>query len=294
MKNSIIGKLFYAAFYFILVASATGIYAQGGVKTVNLGDAIKLEYNYPSDKPVSYLNVNKITQLLDFQGQSMEVNVASAFGCTVKSSGKDGSNLKLAITIDTLTQSIDSPQGSAGGAISAVQGKSFNVIIAPQGKEIDMSECEKVTFSMDGSAETNISQYFSDFFPDMPAGMVKPGDTWSTSDSVNTKTPSSSSKVLINSINKFDGIEILDGVECAKISSVFNGTQLMKSQTQGMDIVSKGPVTGSATLFFAIKEGYFVKQVSNSKMTGTVDISGANEMSFPVVMDIISTNEIVK
>jgi hypothetical protein len=46
-------------------------------------------------------------------------------------------------------------------------------------------------------------------------------------------------------------------------------------------------------MFFAVNEGYFIKQTVVSKMTGNIEIPDQN-MSFPVVMTITSTNEIVK
>jgi hypothetical protein len=66
----------------------------------------------------------------------------------------------------------------------------------------------------------------------------------------------------------------------------------MTTQSQGMDINTDGTFTGTRILYFAVKEGYFIKETSTTKMTGNIEISNQN-MSFPVVMDITSTNEIV-
>ena len=44
---------------------------------------------------------------------------------------------------------------------------------------------------------------------------------------------------------------------------------------------------------FAIKEGYYVKESVSTKMTGNLEIPDQN-MSFPVVMTVNSTNEIIK
>jgi hypothetical protein len=67
----------------------------------------------------------------------------------------------------------------------------------------------------------------------------------------------------------------------------------MTTKSQGMEIRTSGPFTGTQTLFFAVNEGYFIKQIIVSKMTGNIEIPDQN-MSFPVVMTINSTNQIVK
>jgi hypothetical protein len=257
-------------------------------------DKVKMEYNYPADKPVKYLNTSKIVQNMDINGMAMQVNVSQILGCSVKSSGKQESNLKLQIVIDTLAQEIESPNGFSGGTLTEATGKAFTIIISPAGREIDLSEADKVIFNIPGSGETNATQFVTDYFPDVPTGKVKPGDTWTSSDSVNAVSKITTIKSLINSKNKFEGIENIDGIECAKISSTLSGTQIMFTQSQGMDIKTSGSFTGTSVMFFAIKEGYFIKQTVISKLNGNIEMSYPESMTIPVVMDITSVNEIQK
>ena len=67
----------------------------------------------------------------------------------------------------------------------------------------------------------------------------------------------------------------------------------MTTQSQGMEIRTSGPFTGTRVLLFAVKEGYLVKESVTTKMTGNIEIPDQN-MTFPVVMDITSVNQIVK
>ncbi|MCK7536072.1 MAG: hypothetical protein MZV63_36345 [Marinilabiliales bacterium] len=48
------------------------------------------------------------------------------------------------------------------------------------------------------------------------------------------------------------------------------------------------------TLFFSAEDGYFVKHIVKTRLVGKVDITGPQEMSFPMVMDTDSKNELVK
>ena len=292
MKKSVIKNLVFTG----LLVMFSGICSQGFSQKKSSeslpGDGLKLQYNYPSDKSIGYLVTNKITQVMDIEGQSMQVDVNSIFGCSVKNAGTQEKNLKLEITIDTLAQAVDSPYGSTGGSISEVKGKMFNLIMTPEGKEADISEASKIVYNVEGSGETNVSQTFLDFFPDVPAGVIKPGDTWNSTDSVSSETPVLSR--VFNSVNKFEGMETVNDVECARITSEFTGSWLMTSQNQGMDILIKGPIKGTGTLFFAVKEGYFIKQTVITKMTGTIELTGPQNMTLPIVMDINSVNEVKK
>ena len=60
-----------------------------------------------------------------------------------KAARKTGDNLNLEITIDSMAQNVESPQGTAGGPIVDVKGKSFNMVISPAGKTVDIAEAAK-------------------------------------------------------------------------------------------------------------------------------------------------------
>ena len=254
---------------------------------------IKLAYNYLADKPVKYLNVSKITQDMDINGQSMLVNVASCLGAVVRLADKQANNLNLEIKVDTLGQSVDSPQGSTSSAVSEVKGKTFKMVISPAGKTIDNSEATKIVYNVEGSGESNLAQSFTSYFPALPENPVKLGDTWNTHDTIDSKTPSMSMWMPVESNYKLEGIKTVDGTDCAILSATLSGSRKMSTQSQGMTINTAGTFTGTMTLLFAINEGYFVKETVTTKMTGTIEIPDQN-MSFPLVMTIVSTNEIVK
>jgi hypothetical protein len=254
---------------------------------------INLEYKYSADKNVKYLSDTKIVQDMDINGQSMLVNISMSLGCEVKSAGKQGENLNLEIKIDTMAQNVESPQGSAGGPVNDVKGKVFNIIISPSGKIIDLSGASKVVYTIEGSGESNMNQSFLSYFPVLPKNSVQPGDTWTTNDTIDSKSQSNSVWMPVAAAFKYEGLEKINGIDCAKITATLTGTRKMTTQSQGMEIHTSGPFTGTQTLFFAVNEGYFVKQTVVSKMTGNIEIPDQN-MSFPVVMTITSTNEIVK
>ena len=284
--------LFNSAIIITLFAGST-VYAQKKSDGAIPKGSVKLEYNYPADKSFKYVTDTKIVQNMDVNGQSMLVNISMYMGCEVKSAGKQGENLKLEIKIDSMAQNIESPQGTAGGPINDVKGKVFSMIISPAGEAMDLTEASKIVYTIEGSGESNLSQEFLNYFPSLPKGAVKPGDTWVSNDTIDTKTQNNAIWMPVESSNNFEGIENIDGIDCAKISATLSGSRKMTTQSQGMDILTNGPFTGTLVLLFAVKEGYLIKETVTTKMTGNVEIPSQN-MSFPVVMDITSINQNVK
>jgi hypothetical protein len=269
-------------------------YSQKKSDDPSLKGGIKLEYSYPDGSTFKYFSDTKIVQDMDVNGQSMLVNIAMYMGCEVKSAGRQGDILKLQIKIDSMAQNIESPQGVAGGQIKELNGKVFNMGISLSGKVNDITEATNIVYTVEGSGEGNMAESFLNFFPVLPSGAVKPGDTWVVYDTVNTSSKTNKVFMPTESSYRFEGIEQVDGTECAKITATLSGTRKMSNQTQGMgEINTSGPFTGTHVLYFAVKDGYLVKESVTTKMTGNIELP-AQGMSFPVVMNVTSTNELRK
>jgi hypothetical protein len=261
-----------------------------GVAMNGYSQSVKLEYKYPADKNIKYVTKTKIVEDMDVNGQSMMVNVARYLGCEIKGAGKIGQNVKVEIKIDSLFQNVESPQGNTGGNISEVKGKTFNMVISPSGKLVDNSDGNKIVYTVEGGTETSIGQEFLSYFPALPVNSVKPGDTWTTNDTIDTKTPANKLWMPLESNYKYEGIEKVDGVDCAKITATLTGTRKMVTQSQGMEIHTSGPFTGTETFLFAVKDGYFKKLTITTRMDGKIEMPDQG-MSFPVVMNIDATSE---
>jgi hypothetical protein len=301
MKNFLKTMVICGTAIIIGLSASTDCYAQKQKKVkkpktkaeaVKAPEGYKLSYNFPAGEPLSYHTRTNMYQTMDFNGSTMNANVLSVLSCTVTSKGTEGANQKIEVRIDTMSQMIDTPQGGAGGVINEVAGKIFAMVLSPTGKEVDVSDAEKIVFSVEG-VETNMSQSFIDYFPDLPANPIKPGDVWTTNDTVSSKSAAATIMQIIKADNKFEGIVTLDGIECAKITSILSGTRQQNAQTMGMDIATSGTFTGTGELYFAIKEGYYVRQTGNSKMNGTLEITSQG-MSMPLVADIVAVSQLKK
>jgi hypothetical protein len=167
------------------------------------------------------------------------------------------------------------------------------MVISPAGKTLDIAEAAKVIYNIEGSGENNMVQAFLNYFPTLPKGSINPGDTWVLNDTIDSKAPNNTMWMPIESKFKFEGVETIEGIECAKITADLSGIRKMTTQSQGMEIHTAGPYTGTQVLYFALKEGYLVRESVTTKMTGYFEIPDQN-MTYPVVMTVNSTNEVAK
>lgn len=287
--NFILRQLFLVVVAGLLMPSVSLI-AQDKKKTA--APVNTFVYNNPVNKPLSYVQATKIIQNMEINGQAMQTNVSSSLAVTIKSLGPSGTDSKIEFRIDSMSQNVESPAGSMGGSIDGVKGKSFNIIVSGTGKITDVSEAAALTYDAGNGAQADASTIVDNFFPVLPAGQITPGYKWSSTDSINSKTPTVTTTGVVTSENTFDGYETYKGLNCAKFSSVLTGTRIIKTQSQGMDIKVTGPYNGTVTVYYAPAEGYFVKQDVTSKMNGTIEVSAAEGMTFPIIMDTTVSKEL--
>ena len=254
-------------------------------------NAVKLAYSTSSGKNLQYQSNTDITQTMDINGQTVNVLVTTFIGFKVKMLEKVSDNLKLNITIDSLKMKVDAMQGANEVKIKEIEGKSFNILLSPRGKIVDISEAEKIQFSMEGQGSTSIAQSFMDIFPRLPEKEIRPGETWTSVDTVTSQSSAASTRQIIESNYKYEGIEKINGTDCAKIVSSIRGTAETRAQSMGMDIFYSGPLQGQVVLYFAIKDGYYVKQELSTKLSGKIEISGPENMTFPIYVDTRSVTE---
>lgn len=242
--------------------------------------------SYKFEQPVTYLQSTKIHQVIDVMGQTMDVNVESVLGCTMKATGKTGNTLIVEVKIDTLGQIVDSPNGRTGGSDNSIAGKTFLLRMSPQGKITDLSEAKKITFTVPGSEPSDISGMITDFVPALPAGNIKPGYTWNSTDTIRTESKANSQYSVLKKNNRFDGFDSSLGFSCAKITSVVQGTTLMNTSTQGMEIKISADVTGTVTSLIDHVKGVPVNIISALILKGQMEMSSPENMTFPVTMDL--------
>jgi len=274
------------ALLIFLAVALIGVYGQARKTS---GGEVTLAYNFPAGKTLPYVVNTEARQQMDVEGQVMNILASNKLVFKMALKEKRGENLVVGITIDTLSASVDAMGNTTGGVISEVTGKTFNLVLTPGGKIIDNSEGEKITYSIDGQNTGNLGQTLRNIFPTLPSKSVKPGETWTSKDTVKTQSAGANVFQIIESTNTYEKNENVNGIMCAKVVSSVKGTNQTTTQNMGMDILMHGPVTGQSIIYFALDGGYPVRVEEMSKMNGTIEISSPQSMSFPILMEVNTT-----
>ena len=253
-----------------------------------------LRYSFPENQVLKYRTGSDIQQKLDIYGQEMIIDIGQYLVYTSKLNSKSKDENQIHITIDTMDLFISSPQGDINPDMDGVNNKSFNMTLSSLGAGMDVSEAESIQFEITPGTKRNVAITFKFLFPKLPEKTLKIGDTWSLTDTIAEKYDNEEVTMIIEGDYALAGFETISGLECAKVTAVISGTRSGKANQQGMDMVSDGTMLGSGTFFFAFKDGYLVKDISKIIVDGTLDISGAQQGSFPMKYEINNLTELIK
>ncbi len=289
LKNALTGRVVWAA-----GIAATLVLAGCAAKTTTPGVAgtpaartavtapagLVLEYKMPAGRALTYLSKSEETQIMEIQGQSMDTQSTNSGTFTFKAKGLKDKNLLLGVTIDDVAATmVSSAQGDMSPNMDAVKGKSFDMVLSPLGSEVDVSGAEAITYDLAGDIR-NLSSGFKMFFPDLPGKPVKVGDTWPSSAGTDEKTTSMNIRIDFQNVNTLEGFETVEGMECARISSEVTGTITGTGSQMGTDLTFSGTSKGKDVWYFAVKEGIFVKTMSESTTEMSIDVPAAG-MTIP-------------
>jgi hypothetical protein len=255
------------------LAAAIGLAAWAAAATV-------LEYKLPAGRALTYEAKSEQAQVMEVMGQAMDTTTISTSTYTFKSKGLKDKNLLMGVTIDDLSVSVTGAQGDLSPDTSAVKGKSFDMVLSPLGAEVDVSGAEAITYTI-ATESRDLSSGFKTFFPDMPDKPVKVGDTWPSSVGTTEKTTSMSIRIELQNVNTLEGFETVDGMECARIAAQVTGTISGSGNQMGQDLTFAGTLKGKDVYYFAVKEGLYVKAVSDSTAEMSIEVAAAG-MSIPV------------
>lgn len=239
-----------------------------------------LEYKMPAGRTLTYLGKGQESQVMEVMGQANDTQTASTSTFTFKSKGLKDKNFLIGVTLDDMAVTVTSSmQGDMSPDMNAVKGKSFDMILSPLGSEVDVTGAEAITYEMAGETRS-VASGFKAFFPDMPAKPVQIGDTWPSNATVEEKTGSINIKIDTQNVNTLEGFETIDGMNCARISADVTGTISGTGNQGGMDLTFSGTVKGKDIYYFAVKEGLYVKSVSEAASQLSIDVPAAG-MTIP-------------
>jgi hypothetical protein len=252
---------------------------------------VVLEYKMPEGRVLSYENTGEAVEATDMMGQSVEAHTTSSEAFTLRAKGLKEGNLLLGVTIDGMSTTVTGPQGDMSPDMTALAGKTFDLVLSPLGQEVDVSGAEALTYEM-ATGTRNLATTFKLFFPDLPGKPLEVGDTWTSSADAGEKTGAVDLRLDFQNVNHFEGLETVDGVECARIRSEVTATITGSGNQQGMDMVFSGTGQGTDLWYFAVKDGIYVKSAGDLKMDMVITVS-AMGMTIPVTTTRKATVQLV-
>lgn len=267
----------------LILSCGVALAAAGpGTGSTQAAASVALEYKMPAGRVLTYQGKSEESQVLEVMGQTIDTSTASVSGFTFTAKGKKDKNLLMGVTIDDISISVTGSQGDMSPDTSSIKGKSFDMVMSPLGNELDVSGAEAISYAIAGETR-DISSGFKTFFPDLPGKPVKVGDTWPATASVVEKTGSLNIRIDLQYVHTLDGLELIDGVECARVVAQVTGTISGSGNQMGQDMTFAGTSKGKDVWFFAIKDGHYVKSNSESTTEASIDVPAAG-MTIPMTM----------
>lgn len=239
-----------------------------------------LEYKMPEGRSLTYKNTEETGQVMEVMGQSVDSSTTGGGTFTFKAKGRKDQNFLLGVTLDDMSLTVTGPQGDLSPDLTSVKGKSFDMVLSPLGSEVDVSGAEAITYTT-ANGTSNVAAGFKLFFPDLPGKPIKVGDTWPSTAGTETKSQGMSIRMDFQNVNTFEGLETVDGMECARIKSQVTATFSGTGNQQGMDMAISGTGKGTDLWYFAVKEGIYVKSASDLTMELAITVSAA-DMTIPM------------
>ncbi len=233
---------------------------------------IILRYRMAEGQVMKYESWGETHQTSDVMGQTIETDMSSLNSFTARANGLKDDNYQLTIIIDGMSIKIQSTQADLEPDMSSVIGKSFEMVLSPLGKEVELIGADAIEYEMGPEGTRSIAAGFQDFFPNLADRPVKTGDSWPDETTIDEKSDVGEALIHLSGVNTFEGFETVEGMDCAKITAQYSGTIEGRGEQQGIELNTRGDLKGTTTWYFAYKEGIFVKQIIEGTAAGVIDV----------------------
>jgi hypothetical protein len=243
---------------------------------------ITLEYIMPAGEVFKYKSSQDADQTMEMMGMSMETTAHKFYEFSCVPQGGEGDNYEIKVTIDAMEVGMETPQSDFAADTDSLLGRSFTMLVSNLGKELDVSEAEPITYDAGPMGARSIRPDFQIVFPDLPSMPVEIGATWTTHDTLDVNEGDIDILVTMTRVNTLAGIEPMMGMESAVVTTELTGIVSGGGKQGEADVKVEGTMSGTETWYFAHEQGVFVEWSSELFSKNMIDITGPQEMSFPM------------
>lgn len=245
--------------------------------------------------PLSYTFTSESTQTMQIKDQSIPVVSAETLSFSVRPNGLDGGVHALSITIDGLSVKASSPQGEMEADTEELVGKGFDMTLTKLGVEGGLPDHDTLMYAMGTEGAKSVIPGFGVIFPDLPDGPIKVGDTWPARLEMTEESSDGSVAITIDAVNTLEGLDTIDGFECARITAVLTGTIIGGGTQQGVPWTMETVTDGTGTWYFAYDEGILVSDWTEGTADGNIVIDGPDgQVTLPVTREFNMVTELLK
>lgn len=244
----------------LAVVSLTGcaVKQQAGAGGAPQEDLV-LAYRIPDDRTLSYRMSIVQTRNLELMGRSEQSGSDKKLEVSMKSDGSGTDGQQLTITVDSMFVRLDTPRGEVQREINEVLGKSFGMTLSSLGEESGISGARDFNYDMHQARKLNVTTSFVAFFPNLPEGPVRIGDSWPTTELLPDTIFESAQSINLQSVHTIEGTETIDGMECLRIRTEVNGKLEPIGERMTRAPVMTAELEGAGVWYFAHEEGLLVK-----------------------------------
>jgi hypothetical protein len=245
-------------------------------------DGLVLKYRMPEGRVLKYESSDQSVQHLKVEGKVATIESDETRLFSIVSKGRLQDSYEIGLTIDSVAIIMKTPRGVISPDLSALKGKEINFDLSSIGRETGMPDEEDLEYELTPGRKQSIVTGFQAFFPDLPSRPIQIGDTWITEDTVKEESANGRLHLVLQSKNKLDGMETIDGMKCARIIADVTGTLDGEGEEGGIILKTQAEIKGKDTWYFACDEGLFIKMVSSGIAEGNVNGSGVKKVTIPI------------
>jgi hypothetical protein len=253
-----------------------------------------LEYRMP-EEPLTYEMISTFLQSMDMGGQTVDTKSTSMTTMSIASRGAKNGDLMLTVTLEDASVGVDAPGAGLEADMSEAIGKSFEMTLSALGEEKDLPDPNSIQYDLGLGGKRSAISSVQMMFPDLPGRPVKVGDSWTTVDGFTEEGGGGNMTISFETVNTLVGFETVNGMECAKIEALYQGTIEGSGAEGPAEWESEGEIEGVSTWYFAYKKGVLVSDAMEG--TGTADVvaqTPQGEMKIPTMQDISAETKLIK
>jgi hypothetical protein len=244
-----------------------------------------LQYRLAQDQILKYNISTDQSSVMNMMGQSMEtltdVNVDFTMECTEVD---DQNNILTQVTLEAIDITMDGMQGKSNINTTDLIGKSFGISLSSIGEKefIGIEDVPEINFGEMSGGNRSVQAFFTEIIPQLSPDPVKVGESWTVQKEYTEPMGDLELLIKFESTSTLDGLETIEGVECARVQSQLEGTVSGAGSTGGMYMVFTGELTSTSTWYFDFKEGLYVRESAEQIMDAEIDLGDMGVL--PMVM----------